>query len=207
MNDEPIIFLVDDDADLREALRWLLESDGMTAECYASAESFLEAYDPERPGVLVLDVRMRGMSGIDLLRHLSDIDAEIPVIMLTGHGDVPMAVDSLKCGAIDFLQKPVHDQVLLGRIRDAVEIDARNRLRGMDAADIRSRMKTLTPREREVMDMVVSGMANKTVAHELCVSEKTIEVHRKRVMKKMDVRSAVELVRAVLAVGRQPTDQ
>lgn len=206
MADKPTVFIVDDDPDLCEALRWLLESDGLSAECCHSAESFLETYDPDRPGVLVLDVRMRGMSGIDLLRHLSETGSAPPVIMLTGHGDIPMAVDSLKCGAVDFLQKPVHDRVLLGRIREAIRIDAETRQQQVDIAGIINRMESLTPREREVLDMVVSGKANKGIACELCVSEKTVEVHRKHVMRKMDVRSVVELVRAVL-IARQAAER
>ena len=134
MASEATVFIVDDDRDLCEALRWLLESDGLSSECHLSAESFLESYDPARPGVLVLDVRMRGMSGLDLLRHLDKTGAAPPVIMLTGHGDVPMAVDALKCGAIDFLQKPVHDSVLLNRIRDALQLDAEARRRQAQVA-------------------------------------------------------------------------
>ena len=200
MTVEPTVYVVDDDADLCEALRYVIESDGLRTETYTSAESFLEVFDPDRPGVLVLDVRMRGMSGLDLQQHLLDQGHRIPIIILTGHGDVPMAVRSVKAGAVDFLQKPVNDQILLDCIRNAMRLDARNRQEKLQIDPTVRRMARLTPRERQVMDLVVAGKANKQIAKELSVSEKTIEVHRKRVMRKMEVNSAVELVHAVLLV-------
>ncbi|MFQ5805868.1 MAG: response regulator transcription factor [Phycisphaerae bacterium] len=205
MTNGPTVFVVDDDPDLCEAVRWLLEADGLAVETYTAAGDFLDAYTPDRPGVLVLDVRMHGMGGLDLQEHLIDQGFHIPVLILTGHGDVPMAVRSMKAGAVDFLQKPASDQVLLDRIRTAIRLDARNRQQRLRKDAIMARMANVTPREREVMDLVVAGTANKQIAHELSVSEKTIEVHRKRVMKKMQVDSAVELVRAVLSIrdGRQ----
>jgi two-component system response regulator FixJ len=201
MRTEPTVFVVDDDADLCEALRWLIESDGLRVRTYTSAESFLEAYDPGCAGVLVLDVRMRGMSGLDLQQRLSDDGYEIPIIILTGHADVPMAVRSVKAGALDFLQKPVNDQVLLDRIRRAIELDARHRRRRTRIDAVLKCLERLTPRERQVMELVVAGKANKQMAKELSVSEKTIEVHRKHVMKKMAAKSAVELTRNVLLVN------
>ncbi len=195
---DPVVFVVDDDADLCEALSWLLESDGLAVETYTSAQGFLDAYSPDRPGVLVLDVRMRGMDGLELQEYLHDRGFEIPIIILTGHADVPMAVRALKVGALEFLQKPVNDQALLDCIHKAMRIDAENRRKRIEMAVIAARTASLTPREREVMGLVVAGKANKQVANQLCVSEKTIEVHRKRVMKKMQVGSAVELVRTVL---------
>ncbi len=200
MSVEPTVFVVDDDEDFCEALRWLLESDGFTVESYHDAESYLEAFDPRRPGVLLLDVRMRQMSGLELHRILVERGFDIPVIFLTGHGDVPMAVESVKRGAIDFLQKPVRDQLLLDRIRQAIEDDARQRAHAAAQQSVRDRLANLTRREREVMDLIVEGRPNKQIAAMLCVSEKTVEVHRKHVMSKMGVHSAVELVRVVLAV-------
>ena len=207
MKDDPTVFVVDDDADLCEALRWLLESDGLKVETHTSAQSFLEAYRPDRPGVLALDVRMRGMDGLELQERLVAHDFDIPVLILTGHGDVPMAVRSLKAGALEFLQKPVNDQALLDCIHRALRIDAENRRKRVAKEVILARRAALTRREREVMDLVIAGKANKQIAELLCVSEKTVEVHRKHVMNKMQASSVVELVRTALSLraGQQPS--
>jgi len=203
MPTEPTVFVVDDDPDLCDSLRYLIESDGLKAETYGSAQGFLDAYDPQRPGVLVLDVRMPGMNGLDLQQHLIDQGYEMVVIILTAHGDIPMAVRAVKAGALEFLQKPVNDQILLDSIRKAIRLDAQNRRQRQHKDEILRRLARLTPREQEVMDLVVAGKANKQIAHELSVSEKTVEVHRKRLMKKVQVGSAIELVRAVLS-ARDP---
>jgi two-component system response regulator FixJ len=204
MRDDATVFVVDDDADICEALCWLLESDGLKVETHTSAQSFLSAYDPDRPGVLALDVRMRGMDGLGLQELLNARGYEIPVIILTGHGDVPMAVRALKAGALEFLQKPVNDQALLDCLHRAMQIDADNRRKRANRLVVRARMAKLTPREREVMDLVVAGYPNKRIAEVLCLSEKTVEVHRKRVMRKMKAASAVELVRMVLSLREGP---
>jgi RNA polymerase sigma factor (sigma-70 family) len=198
---EPTVFVVDDDADLCDALRCLIEADGLRVETYTSAQAFLAAYELDQPGVLVLDVRMSGMNGLDLQQHMRDRGAIIPIVILTGHGDVPIAVRSLKAGATDFLQKPVNDQRLLDCIREALRRDAEARRQNVRIDAIVERVARLTPREREVLDLVVAGNANKQIADKLSLSEKTVEVHRKRMMKKMQVGSAIELVRAVLAVA------
>lgn len=200
MNNDSTVFVVDDDTDLCEALRWLLESDGLKVETYTSAQSFLEAYEPDRPGVLALDVRMPDMDGLELQQHLNARGYEIPVIILTGHGDVPMAVRALKAGALEFFQKPVNDQALLDCIHRAMRVDVEKRRQRACADVTRARIAALTRREREVMDLVVAGHANKQIAEILCLSVKTIEVHRKRVMKKMQAGTVVELVRMVLSV-------
>ena len=200
MPTEPTVFVVDDDPGLCDSLGWLIESDGLKVETYASAQDFLDAYEPDRPGVLMLDVRMPGMSGLDLQEHLIDKGYGIPIIMLTGHADVPMAVRAVRAGAVEFLQKPMNDQILLDRIRKAIRLDAQIRRKVIRKGEILARMALLTPREQEVMDLVVAGKANKQIAYELHVSEKTVEVHRKRLMRKMQVGSAVELVRVVLSV-------
>ncbi len=200
MKDAPTVFVVDDDADLCEALRWLLESDGLEVETYTSARSFLEACSSDRPGVLALDVRMRDMDGLELQAYLTAHGFQIPVIILTGHGDVPMAVRALKAGALEFFQKPVHDQALLNSIHRALRNDAENRRKRAAHEVIAARHATLTPREREVLNLVLVGKANKRIAAELCVSEKTVEVHRKHVMRKMQAGSVVELVHIVLSL-------
>ncbi|MBU0641146.1 MAG: response regulator [Planctomycetes bacterium] len=201
MTHEPAVFIVDDDAELCQALRWLVESVGLQAETFTSAEAFLEAYDAERPGCLVLDVRMRGMSGLDLQRRLVAQRIDIPAIVVTGHGDVPMAVRAMKIGVVDFLQKPVNDQLLLDRIHYALKLDTERRERQTLLVQYRSRVEALTLREREVMDLVIAGHANKQIAHQLDIAEKTVEVHRKNLMRKMQVKSAVELLRAVFLAG------
>lgn len=195
---EPTVFVVDDDQAVCESLAWLLESQGLAVETCTSAEAFLETYR-DRPGCLVLDIRMRGLSGLELQERLAAAGQSIPVIILTGHGDVPMAVRALKAGAVDFLEKPVPDQVLLERIHQALERDRQTWDMRREQADLAARLRSLTRREREVLTHVVGGKANKQIALQLGIAEKTVEAHRKHVMRKMGVHSTVELVRLVLS--------
>jgi len=194
----PIVFVVDDDAAVRNSLRLLVKSVGLTATALASAQEFLASYDPLQPGCLVLDVRMPGMSGLELQQRLNLRGAVIPVIFITGHGDVPMAVEAMQHGAFDFLQKPFRDQDLMDRIQRALEKDRANRAELGKRSHIREQHETLTPREREVLALVASGKANKVMAADLGVSQRTIEIHRARVMEKMGASSLAHLVRMVL---------
>ncbi len=194
----PMVFVVDDDDAVRSSLRLLFRSMGLATSCFGSAADFLRSYDAGQPGCLVLDVRMPGMSGMELQHELSVRGAMIPVIFITGHGDIPMAVEAMQHGAFDFLQKPFRDQDLLDRVQRALERDAENRqsLRAVDG--IRERLDSLTPREREVLQLIVAGKANKVVAGALSVSQRTVEIHRARVMEKMQARSLAQLVRMVM---------
>lgn len=193
------VFVVDDDAAMRKSLRWLIESVGLEVETFGSANEFLESYDATQIGCLVLDVRMPGMSGLDLQEHLQSQRFALPVLIVTGHADVPMAVRALKAGAFDFIEKPFNDQVMLERVQKAIEHAMRIRAEAEQRAEIDQRIETLTPRERQVMEMVVNGMANKQVAAELGLSEKTIEVHRKHVMDKMRAGNVADLIRMALS--------
>lgn len=195
---KPTVFVVDDEQAMRESLRWLIESVGLAVETFPTARDFLLAYDPSRPGCLVLDVRMPGMSGLELQEELLSRGLRIPTIILTGYAEVPMAVRALKAGAVDFMEKPFSDQLLLDRIQQAIESDRVAREAHAEIALVLDRLATLTPREREVMDLVVSGHANREVAEKLGVSPKTVEVHRAHVMDKMKVDSLAELVRQVM---------
>lgn len=192
---EAVVFVVDDDPAVRDSLSLLIESVDLRCETFPSAQSFLEAYDASRPACLVLDVRMPGMSGLNLQAELRKRRATMPVIFLTGHGDVPMAVEAMQQGAFDFLQKPFRDQELLDRINTALAQDEEKRALMAERALLQERYEQLTDREREVMDWVVTGKANKVIAHELNVSQRTIEIHRARVMKKMQAGSLADLVR------------
>ena len=194
MQADPTVFVVDDDAAVRESLCWLVESAGLNAESYATAQAFLEAYDPRQPGCLVLDVRMPGLSGLDLQEQLAAQGIMLPVIIITGHGEVPMAVRAMKGGAIDFIEKPFSDQLLLDRAREAIAQDAQNRVEQARRAEVAARLALLTPREREVMEMVVSGKANKQVGASLGISQKTVEAHRAQVMRKTRADSLAKLV-------------
>ncbi len=194
MKERQTVFVVDDDEAARESLRWLLESVGHHVNCPASAREFLESYDGSEPGCLVLDVRMPGMSGLELQNHLIERGWCLPVIVVTGHGDVPMAVRAMKAGAIDFLQKPYNDQTLLDRIQQALELCSQRRQNRSELALIRANHDHLTQREREVAERVVAGKANKVIAIELGLSPKTIEVYRANVMFKMQAHSLSELV-------------
>jgi FixJ family two-component response regulator len=192
------VHIVDDDEAVRSSLRFLIRSVGLQGQAFDSAVDFLKSYDPRQPGCLLLDVRMPGMSGLDLQQELNRRGATIPVIFITGHGDVPMAVAAMQCGAFDFLQKPFRDQDLLDRVQRAMARDAESRGRLAARAEIKARLATLTPRESEVMRLVTSGKANKVVGAELGVSQRTVEIHRAHVMEKMRAGSLAELVRMAL---------
>ncbi len=197
----PQVFIVDDDEAVRSSLRFLIRSVGLQAQAFESAQEFLKSYDPRQPGCLLLDVRMPGMSGLDLQQELNRRGATIPVVFITGHGDVPMAVAAMQYGAFDFLQKPFRDQDLLDRVQRAMVRDAESRGRLAARAEIVARLATLTPREVEVMRLVTAGKANKVVGAELGVSQRTVEIHRAHVMEKMHAGSLAELVRMVLDSG------
>ncbi|WP_133510406.1 response regulator transcription factor [Candidatus Thiosymbion oneisti] len=197
----PTVFVVDDDQAMRSSLKWLIESIGMQVKTYGSADEFLSSYFPGRAGCLLLDVRMPGMSGLELQAHLAREDSRLPVIIITGHGDVAMAVKAMKSGAVDFIEKPFHDEALLTSIRNALEFDEKQRALQSRRAEIAVRLAELTPREHEVMEMVTEGRANKEIATVLGVSAKTVEAHRARVMDKMGASSLAELVRMALIAG------
>ncbi len=196
----PAVFIVDDDPAVQQALRMLFRSVGYRAEGYSSAVQFMDAYNEGMAGCVLLDVRMPGMSGLELQDHLNERHSILPIIFMTGHGDVPMAVTAMQAGAIDFIQKPFNDQELLDRVAQAMSRDARNRAALQEKHEIRKRLDSLTPREREIMDMVVNGKANKVIAGDLQLSQRTVEIHRARVMEKMLATSLAHLVRMVIAV-------
>jgi two-component system, LuxR family, response regulator FixJ len=198
VNEEPTVFVVDDDRAMRKSLRWLLESVELRVETFDSARDFLEKYQPHRPGCVVLDVRMPGMSGLELQDYLREQVVEIPIIIITGYGDVPMAVRAMKAGAHDFIEKPVCDQVLLEHIHNAIEIDRKHRQVLAENQEIMERLRTLTNREAEVMDFVVQGLSSKEIAEKLGVSFKTIEAHRAKIMKKMGANNVSHLIHMVL---------
>ncbi|HQQ63830.1 MAG TPA: response regulator FixJ [Pseudomonadales bacterium] len=197
-NQEATVFVVDDDDAVRESLVFLMKSVGLRAESFASAQAFLDVYNAQRAGCLVLDIRMPGMSGLELQEKLKQLGSILPIIFITGHGDVPMAVKAIKAGAADFVQKPFRDQELIDRIREVLEEDAEVRADKLQRNEILRRMGTLTEREREVMEQVVDGKANKVVAIDLNVSQRTVEIHRANVMEKMKARSLAQLVRLVM---------
>jgi RNA polymerase sigma factor (sigma-70 family) len=204
MSQEETVFVVDDDQAMRGSLQWLIESVGMQVETFDSAHAFLDAYYPGRAGCLLLDVRMPGMSGLELQDYLSRREIRLPVIIITGHGDVAMAVKAMKAGAVDFIEKPFDDEQLLQSIRKALQFDERQRALQARKAEIAARLAELTPREHEVMAMVTDGRSNKEIAAALNVSAKTVEVHRARVMDKMRAESLAELVRMALIAGSEP---
>lgn len=198
---EQTVFIVDDDEAMRNSLRWLIESVGLNTETFGSANEFMQAYYPGRMGCMILDVRMPGLSGLELQDKLNSQEINIPIIVLTGHGDVPMAVRAMKSGAVDFLEKPCNDQVLLDCIQHALEKDSEQRRENSRQAEIKSHMTQLTPREHDVLQMVVAGTSNKEIAAKLGVSTRTVEVHRAKVMEKMQADSLADLVRMAMVVG------
>lgn len=199
---QPTVFVVDDDEAMRSSLKWLIESVGLQVECHDSAESFISSYYPGRSGCLLLDVRMPGMNGLELQEYLHNHEIAIPVIIITGHGDVPMSVRAMKVGATDFIEKPFNDELLLDSIRNALVLDETQRDQQAELAELAGRLALLTPREHEVMDMVTQGKSNKEIARALDVSAKTVEAHRARVMEKMQARSLAELVRMSIRAQR-----
>jgi len=201
MTERPTVFVVDDEADVRNSLSYLLESADFAVETYTSAREFLGTSAPERPGVLVLDLRMPDVDGLELQQRLQQRACTNPIVFLTGHGDVPMAVRAMKTGAVDFLQKPVNDDVLIECIRNATQVGERLRRYKAQRDVILARIAVLTPRQRQVMDLVVAGESSKQVAEELCITVKTVEVHRKFILAKMQAESTVELVNMVLTVS------
>lgn len=201
MNTQVTVFVVDDDRAVRDSLALLVQSVGLEVETFAGAREFLDAYRPDRPGCLITDIRMPGMSGLDLQERLTEDGYHIPVIVLTGFGDVPAAVRALKGGAVDFVEKPFNPQALLDLVQQAIARDTELREQAAREADVAERVALLTPREQEVMALVVAGKANKVVAIDLAISERTVELHRGRIMKKMQARSLAELMRIVLPPG------
>ena len=197
---QPTIHIVDDDQDVRESIRLLMESVGLPVATYASAQEYLERFSPDQNGCLVLDVRMRGMSGLDLQRHLQAFAAHPPIVMISAHGDVPMAVRALQAGAVDFLEKPFNDQALLDAVHRAIQQDALRRGEASRLAEIKERIARLTPREAEVMRRVVDGQRNKVIASEMNITQSTVEVHRARVMEKMEARTLSELMRMLVTL-------
>jgi RNA polymerase sigma factor (sigma-70 family) len=195
---ESTVFVVDDDQAVRDSLDLLIRSVGLPVETFACAEEFLNRYDNKLPGCLVLDVRMPGMSGLELQHGLKDRGIELPVIIITGHGDVPIAVRAMKDGAIEFLEKPFSKQLLLEHIREAFQRDEERRHAASRQSGVAARVDTLTERERQVLDLVIAGMVSKQIAIELGISKKTVDVHRSRVMQKMQVASLPELVELVV---------
>ena len=200
MSDQATVFVVDDDEPVRDAIGMLLESVDLPYEAYASAQEFLDSYDASRRGCLVLDIRMPGMSGLELQDRLVADDAPLPIVFITGHGDIPMAVEAMKKGAVDFIRKPFRDQELLDRVREALDLEDTNRSSYNDLAAIRERVDLLTPRETEVFERVAAGQANKVVAIDLGISERTVEIHRSQVMQKTEARSLADLVRMKIAL-------
>jgi len=197
----PTVFLVDDDDAVRDSLSLLLDSAGLNIESFSTSAAFLDEYDPDRPGCVVLDIRMPGMTGMELQEALQSSGIRIPIIFLTGHGNVPMSAKALRAGAIDFLQKPVDEDVLLARIQEALQIDRENRQAEARRADATERFANLTSRESEVMLLVVRGLSNKEIANELQLSHRTVEIHRSRVMEKTGTQSLADLIELAIASG------
>jgi FixJ family two-component response regulator len=198
---DSVVFVVDDDSSVREAIKSLIRSVGLGVETFETAQEFLSSKRPDAPGCVVLDVRMPGLSGLDLQRELAAHDINLPVIFITGHGDIPMSVRAMKAGALEFLTKPFRDQDLLDAIQQALERDRSARQHRTETTELRDRFNSLTSREREVMELVVSGLLNKQIAGELGTSEVTIKIHRSQVMKKMGAGSLAELVRMTEKLG------
>jgi two-component system, LuxR family, response regulator FixJ len=200
MTQRPIVFVVDDDAAVRGGLSTLLTAAGLDVRTYASAQEFLEQYDPGQPGCLILDIRMPGMDGLDLQEQLTGLGSLLPVIILSGHADVPAAVRALKGGALDLMEKPFEPQLLLTRVREAIERDTALRRKLSQQSGVAERLAGLTHREREIMELILAGRANKVIAIDLGISERTVEFHRANVMKKMRARSLTELINLVRRV-------
>ena len=199
-------YIVDDDEAIRDSLSWLMESRGISCKTFPSAESFLEAWNATFAGCILLDIRMGEMSGSELFDRLVERGCQLPVIFLTGHGDVPLAVSTLKNGAFDFVEKPFNDNLLVDRVLEALKLDDERRQAAASADSVNRRLAQLTPRERQVMERILAGKLNKVIADELKVCMRTVEVHRASLFEKMGVKTAVELAQVVAAApGKQGT--
>jgi len=198
-NQQSTVYIVDDDQAIRHAMEMLMRSVGLNYEIFHSGNDFLASHTNDRAGCLVLDIRMPGLGGLELQDKLNEMGSTLPIIFITGHGDVPMAVEAMQKGAIDFIQKPFRDQELLDRIGEAVKADQEKRTAREEQHAVRDRIEKLTNREREVLDLVVTGKPNKVIAYELGVSQRTVEIHRARVMEKMEAKSLADLVRMHMA--------
>lgn len=201
-SDTQSVFVVDDEPDVRAALRLLIKSVGYTVECFESADQFFSQFEPGQRGCLILDVRMPGMSGMDLQEKLSAMNALLPIIMISGHGEIPMAVKAVQNGAIDFLQKPFSDQQLLDRISQAMEIESKRRSEHGIQQEVQEKYNSLTPREREIFAEVVAGKLNKIIAYELNISTRTVEIHRAKAMEKMGAKNLSELINLATLVNK-----
>jgi FixJ family two-component response regulator len=202
--DQPTVFVVDDDAMVREALARLFRSVQLQVDVFASAQEFFQSRRPDVPSCLVLDVRLPGLSGLDFQAELMKANVRIPIVFITGHGDIPMTVQAMKAGAVDFLAKPFRDQDLLDAVATAIQRDQKRRQDENTIADLRAHFASLTPREREIMALVASGLMSKQIAAQIHLSEITVKVHRSHIMKKMGARSVADLVRMAEALGVQP---
>jgi len=196
MSDDQTVFIVDDDEGVRDGLSLLLDTVGQQCELYEGGHEFLEAYDGEQRGCLVLDIRMPRMTGLDLQKKLLEMGSGLPIIFITGHGDIPMAVEAMRRGALDFIRKPFREHDLLERINEALSIDENAHRKAQDRQELAEKLSSLSEREREVFERVADGQMNKVIAGELGISERTVEVHRGQVMKKLGVRTLAQLVRA-----------
>jgi two-component system response regulator FixJ len=201
MASDAIVHVIDDDEAVRQSIEFLLRTAGVTARTYDSASAFLTALPTVDPGCIITDVRMPGISGIELLRRLGEMRIKMPVIVITGHGDVPLAVEAMKNGAVDFLEKPFEDEHLLGSVRAALNRSQENATRDAERAALQARLSTLTNREREVLEGLVAGKPNKVIAFDLAISPRTVEIYRANVMTKMEAASLSELVRMALVIG------
>lgn len=200
MATDAVVHLIDDDEAVRQAVAFLLTTAGFAVRVYNSANAFLDALPSVQPGCVVTDVRMPGMDGLALQRELRNRDVALPVIVMTGHADVPLAVEAMKAGAVDFIEKPFNDNSLLSAIRVAIARHSRDTRREDEVAAIRAKLASLSPREREVLDGLVAGLPNKTIAYDLKISARTVEVHRANLMARMDAKSVADLVRMVFVV-------
>ena len=203
-NESPVIYIVDDDPSMRKFLRRLVSLSGLQSETFTSAEEFLHSVHPDTPGCLLLDVMMPGLSGLDLQRELSRAGLHMPIIFITGHGDIPMSVQAMKAGAVSFLTKPLQNQELLDAIQEAANLARAARNRRQELSSLRQHYELLTPRERQVFALVMTGGLNRQIAEELGISERTVKAHRKQVVKKMAVHSVAELVRIAERLGVTP---
>jgi len=197
MSQAPVVFVVDDDPSIRSSLKFLMSSVGLQVEGFESADALLKRNPPDAPSCLVLDVRLHGLSGLDFQRQLAARNCHMPIIFITGHGDIPMSVRAMKAGAVEFLTKPFRDQDLLDAVRIALEKDRERRERKKEVSDLKERFNSLTPREQKVISLVVAGMLNKQIADQLGTAENTVKVHRSRAMEKMHAQSVAELVKMI----------